>query len=165
MTLNINYPLSLKLYHLLLDKQLTIAVAESCTGGGLSHSLTAISGASQVFDRGFVSYSNQAKVDMLGVSEATIEQFGSVSSECATEMANGALKNSQATLALSVTGNAGPTGGTEEIPVGSVFMAIADNHGAVQGLHLSLGGGRKNVQRKAIQAALEWLLDHIKNNY
>lgn len=100
-----------------------LALAESCTGGGIAQAVTDIAGSSEWFDRGFVTYSNAAKVEMLGVAQTTLEQFGAVSRETALEMASGALCHSHADLALAVTGIAGPGGGSAEKPVGTVFIA------------------------------------------
>lgn len=106
-------------------KRLKIATAESCTGGMIAAALTDIAGSSSVVDRGFVTYSNQAKIDMLGVLEETLQTHGAVSEETACEMAKGALLNSNADVAVSVTGIAGPGGGTSDKPIGLVYMAIA----------------------------------------
>ena len=102
---------------------LTIATAESCTGGGIAQAMTEIPGSSAWFDRGFVTYSNQSKIQMLDVNQETIETYGAVSRETAAEMVTGALNHSPADCAVAVTGIAGPEGGTEEKPVGIVFLA------------------------------------------
>ena len=104
-------------------KNIKIATAESCTGGLISAILTEIAGSSAVFERGFVTYSNQAKIDLLGVDAKTLEEFGAVSAGTAKEMAIGAVKNSLADLSVAVTGIAGPDGGTEDKPVGLVYVA------------------------------------------
>jgi nicotinamide-nucleotide amidase len=109
----------------LLARKLMIATAESCTGGLVAAAITSIAGSSAWFDRGFVSYSNQAKHDMLGVPLALIEQHGAVSEEVARAMAEGALANSQAQVAISITGIAGPSGGSAQKPVGTVWMGVA----------------------------------------
>jgi len=113
-----------KLSELLISKNMSIAVAESCTGGSISSSLTSIPGASSYFNCGFITYSNQSKVNMLGVDPKTIELFGAVSEKVAYEMAMGASQNSQSDLAVSVTGVAGPSGGTPEKPVGMVCFGF-----------------------------------------
>ena len=106
-------------------KKILVATAESCTGGMIISLLTDIPGSSSVVDRGFVTYSNEAKMDMLGVSRDTLDKHGAVSSETAHEMAKGALKNSRAGITLAVTGIAGPDGGSAEKPVGLVWFGMA----------------------------------------
>ena len=108
---------------LLKTKGIKITTAESCTGGGIAQLITEISGSSAWFDRGFVSYSNHSKTQMLGVKQKTLDEYGAVSSEVASEMVVGALKNSEANLAAAVTGIAGPDGGTQQKPVGTVYIA------------------------------------------
>lgn len=109
----------------LAERGLTVATAESCTGGLISGVLTAISGSSAVVDRGLVTYSNQAKQDLLGVKDETLARHGAVSAEVAAEMASGALANARTDIAVSVTGIAGPGGGSEEKPVGTVHFGLA----------------------------------------
>ena len=133
-------------------KNLKITTAESCTGGLLSALFTEISGASKVFERGFVTYSNEAKIQMLGVKKETLENFGAVSKEVAGEMAQGALKNSSADVAIAITGVAGPNGGSAEKPVGLVYIALNER---VQ--KFNFGGDRSEVRKSAIIAALEML--------
>ena len=113
-----------KLTELLTSKSMTIAVAESCTGGSLSSSLTSIPGASIYFNCGFISYSNESKINMLNVNPQSIVIFGAVSEKVANEMAMGAGQNSKSNLAISVTGIAGPSGGTPEKPVGMVCFGF-----------------------------------------
>jgi len=115
--------LSEKLGKVLKEKGLMIATAESCTGGGVAQAITEIPGSSAWFDRGFVTYSNLAKVQMLQVKQSTLDKYGAVSAEVAKEMVEGVLINSNANLAISVTGIAGPRGGSELKPVGTVFIA------------------------------------------
>lgn len=117
--------LARSLLELCKSRKLTVATAESCTGGLVAGALTEIAGSSAVVMVGFVTYSNEAKIDMLGVSRATLEKHGAVSAETAHEMAAGALKNSRAGIALSVTGIAGPDGGSAEKPVGLVWFGMA----------------------------------------
>ena len=112
------------LSELLVSKGLTISVAESCTGGSLSSSLTSISGASSYFNCGFITYSNQSKIDMLGVKPESIEMFGAVSEKVAHEMVVGAGKKSHSNLAVSITGIAGPSGGSAAKPVGMVCIGF-----------------------------------------
>lgn len=135
------------------------ATAESCTGGLISAAITAVSGSSQWFDRGFVTYTNQAKMDMLGVSSATLESFGAVSVQTACEMASGALQNSKADISVAVTGIAGPTGGTEQKPVGTVCIAFkrrSDDFCLVKCHHFD--GNRSEVRAQTAMQALSGLL-------
>ena len=104
----------------LYENNLSLVSAESCTGGWVAKQVTDLAGSSSIFDRGFVTYSNQAKQDMLGVSSDALDNYGAVSEQVVIEMVEGALKNSQADIALSISGIAGPGGGTKEKPVGTV---------------------------------------------
>lgn len=131
-----------------------LAVAESCTGGGIAQVMTEIAGASQWFERGVVTYSNASKIEMLGVNQETLEQFGAVSANTALEMVAGVLKNSHADYAISVTGIAGPTGGSKEKPVGTVFIAWqGKNTPAVVKKYL-FKGNRLQIRQQAIEQAL-----------
>ncbi|WP_238371388.1 CinA family protein [Heliomarina baculiformis] len=134
-----------------------IATAESCTGGLVAAALTDLPGSSEVFDRGFVTYSNAAKADMLQVSGSTIEQFGAVSQEVAREMADGALRASQAQLSVSITGIAGP-GGSEHKPEGRVCFGLAVDGHTTSTETVEFGAlGRTNVREAARDHALELL--------
>ncbi len=136
---------------------LTIATAESCTGGMVAAALTDIPGASDVFDRGFITYSNAAKIQMLGVSPATLDTHGAVSKEVALEMAEGALAHSGATLAVSVTGIAGP-GGSELKPEGRVCFGLAREGRPTETRSIDFGAlGRDRVRRAARDTALTLL--------
>lgn len=132
-----------------------LATAESCTGGWIAEAVTAISGSSAWFDRGFVSYSNAAKMDMLGVSAQTLATHGAVSEATVREMAEGALMRSLADIAVAVSGVAGPTGGTATKPVGMVCIGWATRArpGRVATLHFS--GDRRAVRRQTVIRALE----------
>lgn len=139
------------------EKGLRITTAESCTGGMVAVALTDIPGSSRVFERGFVTYSNAAKVEMLGVSPATLEVFGAVSEQVAREMALGALARSSADLAVSITGIAGP-GGSEFKPEGRVCFGIARRGGAVATETQDFGAlGRAAVRTKSCDHALSLL--------
>jgi nicotinamide-nucleotide amidase len=139
-------------------KKLTLATAESCTGGLIAATLTEIPGSSDVVERGFVTYSNAAKQTMLGVPAATIETFGAVSRETAEAMARGALAHSPAPLAVSVTGIAGPGGGSAEKPVGLVHFAAAINTGALIHREKRFGDiGRSQVRHASVVEALAML--------
>lgn len=144
----------------LREKKATIAVAESCTGGLISHRITNVPGSSDYFDMGIVAYSNKAKVDYLGVSREIIRDHGAVSSETAMAMASGIRKAANATFGLAVTGIAGPGGGAVEKPVGLVYIAIADANGIeVSGFRFD--GDRAGIKAKTAEAALKWLLAKV----
>ena len=139
----------------------TVVLAESCTGGLVAGALTEISGSSAVLDRGFVTYSNESKMEMLGVPSDIIETFGAVSIACVWAMAQGALKQSNADVAVAISGVAGPGGGTATKPVGTVVFAraIRGKDGEPEGELKSFGDiGRAEVRRQATLCALELLL-------
>ena len=148
------------LSQLLTDQSLTLSVAESCTGGSLSALLTSISGSSTYFDRGYITYSNQAKMDMLDVDAETLEQFGAVSEQTAFEMAHGVIQNSHSDIAVSITGIAGPTGGTVEKPVGMVCFGfcVKDKH-FVKTQHFS--GDRETVVASSVDFVIQTLVDEL----
>lgn len=132
------------------------ATAESCTGGMIAAALTDIAGSSAVVDRGFVTYSNAAKMDMLGVQPSTLQRYGAVSEQTAREMATGALANSRASIALAVTGIAGPGGGSEDKPVGLVWFGIAVKGQPPQSEKREFGDiGRARIRSATVQTALE----------
>jgi nicotinamide-nucleotide amidase len=141
----------------LQDKGLMLATAESCTGGGVAQAITEIPGSSAWFDRGFVTYSNASKSDLLDISPALIDQFGAVSEEVAAAMARGALANSGAHVALSTTGIAGPGGAVPGKPVGTVCFGWASAHMKCTE-QLVYGGDRHSVRQQSIAHALEGLL-------
>ncbi|ADZ70736.1 CinA family protein [Polymorphum gilvum] len=139
-----------------------LAAAESCTGGLLCGLLTEVSGASAVLDRGFVTYSNEAKADMLGVPADLIERHGAVSREVALAMATGALARSRADIAVSITGIAGPGGGSADKPVGTVHFALATRSGTAEhSARLFDNAGRAGIRRDAIRHALELVSNAI----
>lgn len=139
-----------------------IATAESCTGGMIAAALTDISGSSAVVDRGFVTYSNEAKMEMLDVPALLIERFGAVSGEVAGAMAKGAVANSRADIAVSVTGVAGPTGGTADKPVGLVWFGLAKTDGSVRiERRVFARGSRDYVRTKTVETALQLLLNGL----
>ena len=139
-----------------------LATAESCTGGWAAQAMTAIGGSSEWFERGFVTYSNEAKQEMLGVSEKTIQKHGAVSEETAREMAQGALARSKASVSLSVTGVAGPTGGSDAKPVGTVCFAWATKKGALRSETRRFAGDREAVRRQSVVRALEGVLEVVE---
>lgn len=134
-----------------------LATAESCTGGGIAQALTELAGASDWFDRGFVTYSNQAKMEMLGVNATTLERQGAVSEATVLEMARGALARSPADLSVAVSGVAGPGGGSDDKPVGTVWIGWAATPGWSRAERFHFGGDRSAVRRATIVAALEGL--------
>ena len=150
--------LSAELGTALKSRGWTLALAESCTGGWVAQCITAIAGSSAWFDRGFVTYSNAAKIEMLGVTENTLDQHGAVSEQTAREMALGALKHSHASIVATITGIAGPDGGTQEKPVGTVCFAWATANGYIKTVTKHLSGDREKVRRVSVKTALEVLL-------
>jgi nicotinamide-nucleotide amidase len=140
---------------------LMLATAESCTGGWASQAVTAIAGSSDWFERGFVTYSNDAKRELLGVRAETLLRHGAVSEETAREMAQGALARSRAHLALAITGVAGPSGGTRDKPVGMVCFGWALKDGPVESTTRHFSGDRAAVRRQSVEAALRGVLDRL----
>ena len=143
---------------------LVLATAESCTGGWVSEALTMVSGSSDWFDRGFVTYTNAAKQEMLGVSAATLQAHGAVSEQTVREMVSGALAHSRAQVALAVSGVAGPTGGTPAKPVGTVCFAwgAAGRPSVTQTRHFA--GDRYAVRRQSVIEALEGVLRIVQQS-
>ncbi|PPJ46680.1 CinA family protein [Rhizobium sp. KAs_5_22] len=143
-------------------RRLTLATAESCTGGLIVGALTEISGSSAVVDRGFVTYSNQAKIDLLGVGSETLERCGAVSRQTAMEMVEGALSRSGCDVAVAVTGIAGPGGGTEEKPVGLVHLAARSLNGPLLHREMRYGDlGRTEIRLATVRTALEMLIEAV----
>ena len=138
------------------QRRLLLATAESCTGGWAAQVITHTAGSSEWFDRGFVTYSNEAKINLLGVTPETLQQFGAVSQETAAKMAEGALKNSKALISLAITGIAGPTGGSAEKPVGTVWISVASG-GTIISEKFNFGTNRERNIRRASLAALNML--------
>ncbi len=146
-------------------KRLMVATAESCTGGLVAGALTEIAGSSAVVDRGFVTYTNEAKQQMLGVPEATLKQHGAVSRETAEAMAKGVLAHAPADLAVSITGIAGPGGGSAEKPVGLVHFAAATRNGRLIHHEARYGDiGRSEVRRRSVLQALS-MLQELAESY
>ena len=149
-----------RLLDLCKRKKLTLATAESCTGGLVAAALSEIPGSSLVLDRGFVTYSNEAKQQMLGVTPSTIDVYGAVSRECAEEMAKGALAHALVDLAVSITGIAGPTGAVPGKPIGLVYFCAASRSGRVIAHDRKYGGiGRGKVRYQSVLQALAMLHD------
>ncbi|MGB0843579.1 MAG: CinA family protein [Alphaproteobacteria bacterium] len=141
-----------------------IAVAESCTGGLLGGAITAVSGSSSVFDRGFITYSNEAKNQCLNVELEKLDNFGAVSPEVATAMVKGLFENTDADLYCSITGVAGPSGGSAEKPVGTVYIGIgkSDIHGLeVLAHHNLFSGDREQIREQSLRVALELMLNQL----
>ena len=137
-----------------------LVTAESCTGGWVAQAVTSIAGSSEWFERGFVTYSNAAKQELLGVKQATLKKHGAVSEETARAMARGALARSRGTIALAVTGVAGPGGGTAEKPVGMVCFAWATPDG-VRSETRNFSGDRDAVRRQSVIRALEGVMEAL----
>jgi nicotinamide-nucleotide amidase len=145
----------------LKKRQWKLVTAESCTGGGLSYWITSIAGSSNWFERGFVTYSNSAKEECLGISSKTINHFGAVSEQTAREMAEGALHFSKANISAAITGIAGPDGGTPDKPVGTVWIACANIQSGTDAKKFLFEGNRQIIREKSIKAALEFILESI----
>ncbi|MBK9018510.1 MAG: CinA family protein [Sulfuritalea sp.] len=143
------------------QRRLLLATAESCTGGWVAQVITHTAGSSAWFDRGFVTYSNEAKIEMLGVPAETLAEFGAVSQETAADMATGALKNSNAMFSLAITGIAGPTGGSPGKPVGTVCFAWCRRGEKPDAETRQFAGDREAIRRQAVVHALQGLLRRI----
>lgn len=150
--------LALQAGRALLSAGLKVVTAESCTGGGVAAALTDVAGSSQWFERGYVTYSNAAKIQDLGVDAALIDRHGAVSAAVVEQMAAGALRVSGAHVAIAVSGIAGPDGGTPDKPVGLVFLAVLRRNGAVQVLREQFPGDRLGVRRASVAAALRLIV-------
>lgn len=147
-----------KLTSALIKKGWMMAVAESCTGGMIASAITDRAGSSSVFDRGFITYSNESKEELLNVSREILENQGAVSSECAAAMAQGALARSHARIAVAVTGIAGPGGGTPEKPVGLVYIVWAIQGGMLRTEKFIFPGSRADIRAATVDAALSGLI-------
>jgi len=153
--------LSAKLGKVLKEKGLMIATAESCTGGGIAQAITEIPGSSAWFDRGFVTYSNLSKVQMLQVKQSTLDKYGAVSEEVAKEMVEGVLIDSDAHVVVSVTGVAGPSGGTVNKSVGTVYIASRVKTGELFCNKYVFSGDRTTVRRSTVVIVLQIILKRI----
>ncbi len=150
--------LSIELGALLKARKLKLALAESCTGGMVAEAVTRIAGSSAWFECGFVTYSNQAKIDLLGVSPETIEKFGAVSEQTAVEMVLGTLRHSNANIAGSITGIAGPDGGSAQKPVGNVCFAWANSNQAPSTTTRHFTGNRQQIRQQAAAFLMQQLI-------
>jgi len=147
----------------LLDAKLQLTTAESCTGGWVAKCCTDLAGSSAWFDRGFIPYTNKAKQDLLSVSSTTLEKYGAVSIQTAIEMAEGALKNSQASISVAITGIAGPTGGTKTKPVGTVCFAFSIKNNPTISAQYLFNGDREMIRRQAVTTALEGIVKNARD--
>jgi len=154
--------LTTELASVLLLGQQKICTAESCTGGLIAKTFTDLAGSSDWFERGFVTYSNEAKGEMLAVPESIIEDYGAVSEAVASAMASGALRHSRADYSLAVTGVAGPGGGSDDKPVGTVWIAVASAE-QMLAKRYRFGGDRQAVRVATLIAAIELLLDLVES--
>ncbi len=152
---------SQQLAQLLIEKQLTIAVSESCTGGGIAYALTEIAGSSAYFTQSWVTYSNQSKINLLGVNQETLNKYGAVSQNTVKEMVSGILKNAQSDIAIATSGIAGPGGATENKPVGLVCFGFKLPNCEIIALEKVFAGDRRAVREQAIDFALETLIKHL----
>ena len=153
--------LAARLGTLLSNEQLKLVTAESCTGGWVAQCLTAIAGSSAWFDRGFVTYSNEAKQEMLGVPPDMLAEHGAVSQPVAVAMAEGALRNSRADWAVAITGIAGPTGGSPQKPVGTVCFAWGCRDGRIVTSTRHFPGSREDVRAQSVEHALSGLIERM----
>jgi nicotinamide-nucleotide amidase len=151
---------TIEIINTLKERNQTITFAESCTGGRIASAFTTISGASSVLNGTVISYSNEIKAQWLGVQETTLIQHGAVSQMCVKEMLSGVLKMANADYAIAVSGIAGPTGGTEEKPVGTVYLGIQTKEKTVVELHL-FKGNRESVQEQAKDTAIALLKNNL----
>lgn len=151
-----------QLAELFLKSSSKLVTAESCTGGGLAEILTRIPGSSAWFERGFITYSNESKNELLSVPMETLEQYGAVSEETAIAMAEGALENSHADVSVSITGIAGPDGGTEEKPVGTVCFAWCKRGEPGKTTRIQFDGDRLKVREQACMLAMQGLIDLLQ---
>jgi PncC family amidohydrolase len=145
---------------LLLNKGQWLAITESCTGGLISHRITNIPGSSRYFKGSIVAYSNDVKYEILSVSPETLKRYGAVSAETATEMATGVRRRIRADIGLSATGIAGPSGGTEEKPIGTVFIAVCNKKGA-KSYRFQFKGSREKIKVESADKALEILKEFL----
>jgi len=154
--------ISQRIVRLLKKKNLKISFAESCTGGMLSSAITSVSGSSKVFSMGLVTYSNKAKVDILKVPKKIIEKYGAVSMQCCLSMVNNLSKISKSNLCASITGVAGPNGGSKKKPIGQVYIAIKNNNKINLIKCLFKNKGRGYIQKATVNKSLKLILSSIK---
>ena len=151
----------IKLIYLLRKKRLKLSIAESCTGGMLSSAVTSVSGASKVFTMGLVTYSNQAKMSILKVPKKIIQKHGAVSIQCCLSMVNNLSKISKSKVCVSITGIAGPSGGTKQKPVGLVYIGVKNGKKVIVSKSQFKNRGRSSIQKATVKKSLELLLKTI----
>ena len=156
------YELAVQVGAALQARALTLATAESCTGGWIGEAVTMVPGSSEWYERGFITYTNRAKSEMLGVSADTLEKFGAVSEQTVKAMVAGALAHSHAQVAVAVSGTAGPAGGTPDKPVGTVCLAWGRSDGDPFAETRHFAGDREAVRRQSVERALEGVLELIR---
>lgn len=150
-----------KINKIFQEKGLTLAIAESCTGGFVSKKITDIPGSSKIFHSGIVSYSNDSKVKLLGVKKLSLKRYGAVSEQVAREMSRGIVRISKADVGVSITGIAGPSGGTPEKPVGTVYIAISYKN-KEEIFHYKFRGSRNCIRKKIVKTVARLLLDTVR---
>ncbi|MEW5944174.1 MAG: nicotinamide-nucleotide amidohydrolase family protein [Pseudomonadota bacterium] len=156
------YRLAAEVGEALKVRGLMLATAESCTGGWVGEAVTAVPGSSHWYERGFITYTDRSKQEMLGVSAQTLTRYGAVSEAVVREMVAGALERSHAQVALAISGIAGPGGGTPDKPVGMVCLAWGAKDGAIVAETHRFDGDRRKVRRQAVEAALRGVLAHLR---
>ena len=154
--------LSQRIVNLLSKKKLKISFAESCTGGLLSSSITSVSGSSKIFTLGLVTYSNQSKISILKVPKKIIQKYGAVSIQCCLSMINNLSKISKSKICISITGIAGPKGGTNQKPVGLVYIGLKNGKKVIISKNQFKNNGRSSIQKASVNKALNLLLKSIK---
>ena len=155
--------LAIEVSHQLISSKRTLASAESCTGGWFAKLMTDIAGSSEWFDRGFITYSNESKQEMLGVSSAILVHEGAVSESVVTAMVRGALTNSQANISIAVSGIAGPGGGSKNKPVGTVWLAWKGANGPVITQLCQFAGDRDEVRRQSVARLLKGICEYLSD--
>lgn len=154
-----------RLATLMLGHNFTLGLAESCTGGWLAAEITALAGSSHWFDRGYVTYSNRSKTQLLGVKQSTLDAHGAVSNAVVDEMTKGVIDNGGCNIAIAISGIAGPDGGTLEKPVGTVYLAWRLNDRVPVIEHHVFAGDRESVRRQSVQKALTRLIGLLENGW
>lgn len=160
--MDVAHRLSARVGKLLKERGFMLATAESCTGGWVSQVVTSVPGSSDWFDRGFVTYSNASKEEMLGVKVETLNKHGAVSAEVVREMAQGALERSGAQVSVAISGVAGPKGGTPKRPIGTVWLAWAKDGQEPRCRSTHFAGDRDMVRQQAVMAALQGIIDTVQ---